>query len=121
MAAFAVVLIGGLGVEGLFMYERCWARPNSEAMPEPVPPPALKIERVQTRLIGLDAAGVDEVRVASFSSRAGKALGVFVEDDLRQVLAEDRRVTGATGMDFGEVHDFHLAVVAQEAAFFALA
>ena len=35
----------GLVSNVLFMYECCWARPNSEAMPEPVPPPALKIEK----------------------------------------------------------------------------
>ncbi|MNF41868.1 hypothetical protein D3C84_229060 [compost metagenome] len=55
-----------------------------------------------------------------FPVRAREALGVLVEDDLRQVLAEDRRVTGATGVDFGQVHDLHFAVVAQEAAFLAL-
>ena len=33
----------GLVSKVLFMYEYCWARPNSEAIPEPVPPPALKM------------------------------------------------------------------------------
>ena len=51
----------------------------------------------------------------------GEALGVLVEDDLGQVLAEDRRVTGAAGMHLREVHDLHLAVVAEETAGFALA
>ncbi|MNO96661.1 hypothetical protein D3C76_883400 [compost metagenome] len=52
---------------------------------------------------------------------AGETLGVLVQDDLGQVLAEDRRVTGATGVDFRQVHDFHFAVVAQETALFAFA
>src|SRR3546814_4730158 len=35
------------------MYEYCWARPNSEAMPEPVPPPALKIEKYRRDWLAL--------------------------------------------------------------------
>ena len=56
-----------------------------------------------------------------FPVGAGEALGVLVEDDLGQVLAKDRRVTGTPGMHLGQVHDLHLAVVTQEAATLALA
>jgi hypothetical protein len=53
MPALAVVLVGGLVSNVLFMYECCWARPNSEAMPEPVPPPALKIEKYRRDWLAL--------------------------------------------------------------------
>src|SRR5476651_2037981 len=43
----------GLVSNVLFMYECCWARPNSEAMPEPVPPPALKIEKYRRDWLAL--------------------------------------------------------------------
>ena len=42
----------------------------------------------------------------------GEALSVLVEDDLGQILAEDRRVTGTPRMHLGQVHDLQLAVVA---------
>ncbi|MND48862.1 hypothetical protein D3C80_397940 [compost metagenome] len=48
-------------------------------------------------------------------------MGFLVEDDLGQILAEDRRIACAPGMDFREVHDLHFAVVADETAFFTLA
>ena len=51
-----------------------------------------------------------------FPVGVGETLGILVEDDLGQILAEDRCIAGTTGMDFGQVHDFHLVVVAEEAA-----
>lgn len=86
-----------------------------------MPPPALKIEKYRRDWLALIPQESIRYEMDHLPVGAGKPLGVFVEDDLGQVLAEDRRVTGATGMNFRQVHDFHLAVVAQKAAFFALA
>ena len=86
-----------------------------------MPPPALKIEKYRRDWLALIPQESIRYEMDHLPVGAGKPLGILIEDDLGQVLAQDRGVTGAAGMHFRQVHDLHLAVVAQKAAFLALA
>ncbi|MCY1393076.1 hypothetical protein D9M71_79630 [compost metagenome] len=121
VAALAVVLVHRFGVERLVHVRVLLGQAEFRGHARAGTAAGTEDREIQARLVGLDAAAVDQVRVNHFPVGAGETLGVLVQDDLGQVLAEDRRVTGATGVDFRQVHDLHLAVVAQKAAFFALA
>ncbi len=121
VTALAVVLIHRLGVERLVHVRVLLGQAEFRGHARTGTAAGTEDREIQARLVGLDPAAVDQVRVNHFPVRAGETLGVLVQDDLGQVLTEDRRVTGATGVDFRQVHDLHFAVVAQEATLFALA
>ncbi len=78
-------------------------------------------EEIQPRLVGLDAAGIDQIAVDVLPVGIAEALRILVEDDPPQVLPENRRIAGTTRMDFRQVHDLHLAVGTEQTAIFRLA
>ncbi|MNJ37859.1 hypothetical protein D3C77_326950 [compost metagenome] len=119
--ALAVVFVGRLGVEGLVHVRVLLGQAELRGHARTGTATSAEYVEVQARLVGLDPAGVDQVRVNQLPVCTGKTMGFLVEDDLGQILAEDRRIACAPGMDFREVHDLHFAVVADETALFTLA
>ena len=121
MVAILHIVFGLLGIEGFAHIGkllgqaklRGHARAGAAARAEDV--------EIQARLVGLDPTGIDQVTVDKLPVGIAEALGILIQNDLGQVLTQDRCVTGTARMHLGQVHDLHLAVVTEEAAGFSLA